>query len=94
LNLHLRDAQERPEVADMHTAAPPLARSGQARGIGDLEYAGMQDNAVPQSLQGLRRVSCTMSEYARPAHRYEYWRRTHFHGIGKVVGGLDVIRVL
>jgi hypothetical protein len=64
LNLHLRDAQERPEVADMHAAAPPLARSGQARGIGDLEYAGMQDNAVPQSLQGLGRVSCTMSEYA------------------------------
>jgi hypothetical protein len=46
-----------PEAADMHAAAPPLARSGQARGIGDLEYAGMQDNAVPQSLQGLRRLA-------------------------------------
>jgi hypothetical protein len=84
LNLHFRDAQERPEVADMHAAAPPLARSGQARGIGDLEYTGMQDNAVPQSLQGLRRVSCTMSEYARSAPRYEYWRRTQFGMSGRV----------
>ncbi len=39
----------------MHATAPPLARSGQARGIGDLEYAGMQDNAVPQSLHSVTR---------------------------------------